>query len=243
MCEVLLGVWLAAASAAATPDAATILEKAERSVLGEQAAYTLRMTVVRPKKPERVVEMKGWKKGDALGLVRYTSPPKERGTAYLRNGENTWMFLPAAEKVVRVGDKQNFGGGDFQNSDIFRLSLAADYDPTMAGEETVDGEACWLLELKAKDRSVAYDRVRYWVRRDGTYFPVRAEYYTISGKKLKWLTLAAVEKLGRRARPTALTMESALDAGAHTTLRFLTIDDDVKLDDRLFTTSALERGE
>ena len=58
-----------------------------------------------------------------------------------------------------------------------------------------------------------------------------------------WAAAFAVEKLGRRTRPTALTMESALEAGAHTTLRFLTIDDDVTLDERLFTTSALERGE
>ena len=94
--------------------------------------------------------MKGWKKGDDLGLVRYTSPPKERGTAYLRNGGSTWLFLPSAEKVVRVGAKQNFGGGDFSNGDIFRLSLTKDYVATLAGEETVDGQACWKLELKAQ---------------------------------------------------------------------------------------------
>ena len=239
MFDALLGVLLAAAA----PDPVAILKRADQAVLGDQASYTLRMTVVRPKKSDRVVEMKGWKKGDDLGLVRYTAPPKERGTAYLRNGENTWMFLPAAEKVVRVGEKQNFGGGDFQNSDVFRLSLVQDYDPTLAGEETMEGERCYKLELKAKDRSVAYDRVVYWVRSDGTYYPVRAEYYTISGKKLKWLTVADVGRLGKRPRPTALTMESALDAGARTELRFLSIEDDVRLDDRLFTPGALERGE
>ena len=58
------------AAAAATPTADTILRRADRAVLGETAAYTLQMTVVRPVKPDRVVEMKGWKKGDALGLVR-----------------------------------------------------------------------------------------------------------------------------------------------------------------------------
>ena len=114
--------------------------------------------------------------------MRYTAPAKERGTAYLRSGENTWLFLPSAEKVVRVGAKQNFGGGDFSNADIFRLSLVQDYDPTLAGEETAGGQACYKLELKAKDRSVAYDRVVYWVRSDGTFFPVRADYYTLSGK-------------------------------------------------------------
>jgi outer membrane lipoprotein-sorting protein len=228
---------------AAAPTAEDILRRADRAVLGETAAYTLSMTVVRPGKPERVVEMKGWKKGDALGLVRYTAPPKERGTAYLRSGANTWLYLPSGEKVVRVGAKQNFGGGDFSNADIFRLSLINDYVPTLAGEEARNGQPCHKLELKAKDKTIAYDRVVYWVRSDGTFFPVRAEYYTISGKQLKSLTLTEVARLGGRLRPTVLTMESALETGAKTTLRFLAIDDAAKLDDRMFTPSALERGE
>jgi outer membrane lipoprotein-sorting protein len=228
---------------AAAPDAETILRKADTAVLGETAAYALKMTVVRPGKDDRVVEMNGWKKGDTRGLVRYTAPPKERGTAYLRSGESTWLFLPAAEKVVRVGAKQNFGGGDFSNADIFRLSLVLDYTPTLVGEEQAEGQPCYKLELKAKDRSVAYDRVVYWVKSDGTFFPVRAEYYTISGKKLKWLTASEVALLGGRKRPTLLTMESALDPGARTTLRFVKIEENVRLDDTLFTPSAMERGE
>jgi len=223
-------------------DATTILRRADRAVLGEQAAYSLRMTVVRPGRAERTVEMKGWKKGNAQGLVRYTAPPKERGTAYLRRGDSTWLFLPNAEKVVRVGPKQNFGGGDFSNADIFRLSLIEDYDPTLAGEEEMEGQPCYHLELKAKDRSIAYDRVAYWVRADGTYYPVRADYYTISGKKLKSLVLSGVARLGARERPTLLTMESRVEEGSNTRLQFLTIEDDVALDDRLFTPSALERG-
>jgi outer membrane lipoprotein-sorting protein len=236
-------VALAAPSLAQTPDAPTILRRADRAVLGETATYSLRMTVVRPNKPERVVEMKGWKKGDEQGLVRYTAPAKERGTAYLHSGESTWIYLPSAEKVVRVGAKQNFGGGDFSNADIFRLSLIRDYDPTLAGEETVEGQGCYKLELKAKDRSVAYDRVVYWVRSDGTFYPVQADYYTLSGKRLKSLVLSQVKAIGGRPRPTLLTMESRVNEGSRTRLEFLAIHDDVKLDDRFFTPSALERGE
>lgn len=239
MSSVLIAVLLAVPA----PPAQEILQRAQVAVLGETATYTLRMTVARPGKAERVVEMKGWKKGDDLGLVRYTSPPKERGTAYLRNAGSTWLYLPSAEKVVRVGAKQNFGGGDFSNGDVFRLSLTKDYAATLAGEETIDGQATWKLELKAKDRSVAYDRIVYWVRTDGTFFPVRADYYTLSGRRLKWLTMGEVGKIGGRSRPTELAMESALETGARTVLRFLTIEDGPKLDDRLFTPSALEKGE
>jgi outer membrane lipoprotein-sorting protein len=239
----LLLVVVAAPASPSPPDAPAILRRADRAVLGETATYTLRMTVVRPHKPERVVEMKGWKKGDEQGLVRYTSPAKERGTAYLRSGDSTWLYLPSAEKVVRVGAKQNFGGGDFSNADIFRLSLIKDYDPTLVGEEDAEGQLCYRLELKAKDRSVAYDRVVYWVRTDGTFHPVKADYYTLSGKNLKSLVLSQVKPLGGRPRPTLLTMESRVDEGSRTRLEFLTIQDDAKLDDRLFTPSALERGE
>ncbi|MCM2254496.1 MAG: outer membrane lipoprotein-sorting protein [Vicinamibacteria bacterium] len=228
---------------AATPDATEILRRADTAILNEQAIYTLRMTVVRPGKADRLVEMKGWRMGDLRGLVRYTAPAKERGTAYLRNGDSTYLFLPAAEKVVRVGPKQNFGGGDFSNGDIFRLSLVSDYVPTLVGEEALDGQRAYKLELKAKDRKVAYDRVTYWVRADGTFFPLRAEYYTLSGRKLKWLTVRDVKKLGRRERPVTMVMENALEPGATTTLVFLTIEDDPKLDERMFTPAALERGE
>ncbi len=228
---------------AGSPDAETILRRADKAILGEVATYTLRMTVIRPGKPERIVEMKGWKKGDDLGLVRYTSPPRERGTAYLRSGENTWLFLPSAEKVVRVGAKQNFGGGDFSNADIFRLSLVKDYDAAYAGEDTVDGRPSYKLELKAKNRSIAYDRVVDWVRSDGTFFPIHADYHTVSGKRLKGLSVSEVGTLGGRTRPTLLTMESAVEEGSKTLLRFLSIQDDAAIDDRLFTPSALERGE
>ena len=228
---------------AASPDAMTILKKAQVSVLGETASYTLRMVVTRPGKPVRTVEMKGLKKGDELGLVRYTSPPKERGTAYLRHGDNNWLYLPSAEKVVRVGPKQNFGGGDFSNGDIFRLSLTRDYDPALAGEETLDGIGTWRLELKAKDRSVAYDRVVYWVRSDGSFFPVRSDYYTLSGKRLKTLAVSDAKRLGEKVRPTYLVMESAVEEGSRTEIRFLSIEDGVALDDRLFAPNALEKGE
>lgn len=229
------------AQAPAPNEATRILEKAQAAVLGDTAAYTLRMTVNRTGKSPRVVTMDGFKSGDDRGLVRYTDPPKERGTVYLRRDENTYIYIPAAEKVARVGPKQTFGGGDFNNGDIFRLSLTRDYEATLAGEEMVEGVACHVLELKARNRGVAYDRVRYLVRKDGTFFPCLAEYFTISGKKLKVLKADEVETLGGRKRPTRLVMENALETGASTELKFLSIDDRPRLDERMFSPASLER--
>jgi hypothetical protein len=38
-------------------------------------------------------------------------------------------------------------------------------------------------------------------------------------------------------------MENAVEPGARTVLRFLSVDEHVHLDDRLFTPAALERGD
>ena len=77
-------------------------------------------------RPIGVLDMKDDKGHDYKILAVAHDDPRwereERGTAYLRSGANTWLYLPSAEKVVRVGAKQNFGGGDFSNADIFRLS-------------------------------------------------------------------------------------------------------------------------
>jgi len=243
---VLLGSFLLAAAPVASQEtsseAVRILEKAQAAVLGETASYTLRMTIRRAGKSPRVVTMDGYKSGDDRGLARYTDPPKEKGTVYLRRDDNTYIYIPAAEKVARVGPKQTFGGGDFNNGDIFRLALTRDYEATLAGEEMVEGRICRVLELKARNRGVAYDRVRYLVRKDSTFFPCYAEYFTISGKKLKVLRAGEVETLGGRARPTLLVMENALEEGASTEIKFLKVDDHPKLDDRMFSPAALERG-
>ena len=88
---------------------------------------------------------------------------------------------------------------------------------------------------------MAYDRVRYLVRKDGTFFPCLAEYFTISGKKLKILRSDEIEMLGGRKRPSRLRMENVLESGAATELKFLKIDDHPRLDERMFSPASLER--
>ena len=88
-----LAVFAAAApaSAPAPSEARKILERAQASILGDIATYTLRMTVNRTGKSARVVLMEGFKSGDDRGLVRYLEPPKEKGTVYLRREDNTYI--------------------------------------------------------------------------------------------------------------------------------------------------------
>ena len=46
------------------------------------------------------------------------------------------------------------------------------------------GGRAWVLDLEAKDPSIAYRRVRLWIDKK-SYEPLRAEFYVVSGKLIK----------------------------------------------------------
>ena len=60
-----------------------------------------------------------------------------------------------------------FMGGEASNADLIRTAMADDYNPVYQGEEVMARVVCHKLELTAKKRTVAYDRVIYWIAKRG----------------------------------------------------------------------------
>ena len=54
----------------------------------------------------------------------------------------------------------------------------------LTGEEAVNGQATYVLDLTAKKRGTSYQQIRYWVATD-TLLPVKAEFTLTSGKASK----------------------------------------------------------
>ena len=99
--------------------------------------------------------------------------------------------------------------GQVANGDIARANFAGDYSATVVGTELLDGEKMHVLELTAVDRSVTYQRVRYWLReRNG--WPHKAEFYSLSNRLLKTCQYGGFREIGGKVRPTRLIMTDAL---------------------------------
>jgi hypothetical protein len=116
-------------------------------------------------------------------LVEFVSPPKVKGQKMLMVRENMWFIKPGLRKPAPISARQRLLG-QAANGDVAATDYAGDYQPALLGEETVDGELCYRLELVANNTSVTYDRIHYWVsksRRVG----VKAEFFTVSGKLFK----------------------------------------------------------
>jgi outer membrane lipoprotein-sorting protein len=146
--------------------------------------------------------------GNENTLVMTTEPASERGQILLMKGRDLWLFVPNVSQPVRLSLAQRLTG-QVANGDIARANFAGDYLPRLVGTEMIGQEALHVLELKAVDRAVTYQRVRYWVRQKNAW-PYKAEFYSLSNRLLKTCVYEDYRQLGDRVRPTRLVMTDAL---------------------------------
>ena len=115
------------------------------------------------------------------------SPASYKGNKLIMRNGNMWFYKPGLSKPVPISKRQRLMG-NAAYGDIAATNYADDYRAELLGEETVDDEVCYKFNLSARSKQSTYDRICYWVskkRRVG----VKADYYTVSGKRFKTATM------------------------------------------------------
>jgi outer membrane lipoprotein-sorting protein len=177
-------------------------------------------------------------KGNENTIVQVMEPAADRGQVMLMRGRDLWIFLPNISQPVRLSLSQRLTG-QVANGDLARANFAGDYRPRVLRMEKLDNFDCHVLELIAVDRGVTYARVLYWVRQSN-FYPVKAEFYSVSERLLKTCRYENFKPLGGRVRPTRLVLQDALKKDDESTLDY----SDLKLrdlPDRMFTKEYLRR--
>ena len=119
-------------------------------------------------------------------LAEFLSPPKVKGRKLLMIDRNMWFIKPGLRKPVPISPRQKLMGGA-SNGDIASTNYAGDYEPTSVSDDTVNGEPCFLLDLKATNKKATYDGIKYWISK-GRLVGIKSEFFTVSGKKFKSAT-------------------------------------------------------
>jgi hypothetical protein len=149
----------------------------------------------------------------------FLEPASDRGRATLRLGDNMWLYVPNAGKPVRITSLQSVVGGVFNNADILKLDFSAEYNVTRREESGSE----IALDLQAKTRSVAYDKLRMSVTRD-RYLPTRIECLTEASMLIKTLYFKDVKDFGGGlVRPSVVETDSPLYKGYRSTMVFAQI--------------------
>lgn len=191
--------------------------------------------------PERDAEKRKYRvlsKGNDNTLVMTLEPAAEKGQILLMKQRDLWVFLPNISQPIRLSLSQRLTG-QVANGDLARSKFSGDYNARILRTETLDAEQYYVLDLSAQDRGLTYNRVLYWVKKSDNQ-PLKAEFYSLSGRLLKTCKYENYQTLLGRLRPTRLVMEDSLRKGEQSILEYASMQLR-DLPDKVFTKDYLNK--
>lgn len=230
-------VLIFAASAIAL-DADEILKKVDRNLNPASFQMYRKLINVEPDGSKKEFVLWSAKKGKDKLIAVFLDPPSEKGRSTLRLGDNMWLYIPNVGKPMRITSLQSVVGGVFNNSDILRLDFTDEYR-AVSLEDKGDH---YLLILKAKTRSVAYDKLIMTVDKK-VLVPIEIECRAATGMLIKTLRYKQIKDFGNGiVRPAVLETDSPLHKGYKSIMIFSKIEPK-EFKDEAFTLNFMPRAE
>ncbi len=197
-------------------DGTALLKQIDRNLSPESYESYRKLINIEPDGKKKEFTLFTVKKGLDKMASLFIAPASEKGRSTLRLGDNMWLYIPNVGKPVRITSLQSVVGGVFNNSDILQLDYTAEYNVEKI-EETGDE---YLLSLRAKTKSVAYDQLR--IRADKkNVLPTKIECLTEANMLIKTLFFKEVKDFGGGIkRPSVTETDSPLYKGYKSVMIF-----------------------
>ena len=123
--------------------------------------------------------------GDTLIVI---ADGPDKGQKILRLENSLFLFYPSAEEVIRLTGsalKENIAGTDFSYEDLSGDNgIQTNYEAVLKGSENVQGKDCYVIELAAKKKTLAYQKQTLYIDKEN-YTAVKTIVYSASGKALR----------------------------------------------------------
>jgi outer membrane lipoprotein-sorting protein len=192
----------------------------------------------------RTKTMRIYSKGEDASFTEFLTPARDKGVKYLKLKDNLWMYMPSAEKVIKISGhmlRQSMMGSDFSYEDMLDASaLKERYSKERLPDEIQGGERCYVLKMKQKKEGETYPVRKVWISQK-TFTAVRSELYALSGRLLKVMAMSNVKRYGERYYATVVRMENRLQKGTWTESQLDKIEFHVQLPEQVFSLRNLQR--
>jgi outer membrane lipoprotein-sorting protein len=197
-------------------DGTALLKQVDRNLNPETYESYRKLINIEPDGRKKEYTLFTVKKGTDKVASLFLAPASEKGRSTLRLGDNMWLYIPNVGKPIRITSLQSVVGGVFNNADILQLDYSAEYNVEKVEEK--GGE--YLLYLKAKTRTVAYDRVRLWADK-AKKLPTRIECLTEADMLIKTIYFKEIKDFGGGiVRPSVIETDSPLYKGYKSVMIF-----------------------
>ena len=157
-------------------------------------------------------------RGKDRTVILMRTPELLYGALVLMAEDRYWMLLPKSSKPWELSGAQMMNG-DVATGDLARSNLTRGYTVSLSGEEAVDGEVCFRLELQPESDAARYTRIVYWVAKKG-FLPRKLEHYGSTGELRKTVLYGDYRKGALGLRSMRLDIESFDEWKEGSTLSF-----------------------
>ena len=203
-----------------------LLREAEAKLNSANVAAEVQIKTVRPKW-ERTMEAKIWNQGMDKTMILVTGPAREKGTVFLRNGEEVWHYVPGIKKIIALPAAmvQSWMGTDFSNDALINAgSLVEDYEHDLEGIVTVQNMRCYKIALVPKEESaVVWGKVVTYISvKEG--LQIKTEFYDEDEYMVTTLEAMETKVFGGQRVPSVLRITPADEEGFYTELVYLKLD-------------------
>ncbi len=200
-------------------DGPELLVQIDRNLNPESYELYRKLINIEPDGKKKEYTLFSVKKGTDKVAALFLAPASDKGRSTLRVGDNMWLYIPNVGKPIRITSLQSVIGGVFNNADILNLDYSAEYNVEKVNEAGKE----YLLYLKAKNKTVAYDRLKMWVDKDKK-IPVKIECSTEAGMLIKTLYFKDIKDFGGGiVRPAVIETDSPLYKGYKSVMIFAKI--------------------
>lgn len=200
------------------------------------------MRISRPGR-EEVFELELVTDGEARSLIRVTAPPRDAGQAFLRRGDELFLYNPRLRRTLRLppsAQSDAFLGSDLAYGDLSGRDLETDYTAEITGETA---DAIELTLTPTPTAPTPYGRVVIvaGVSEEGDLTPLEYTFYDQRGAAVRRVTFSEVVQVAEVAFPTRLEVTNLLREGERTVLVIRDPEFGAEVSG-CFTEAALERG-
>lgn len=218
-----------------------VLKKVDENITPNSIKYDGKMIIFKSGR-KYTKKLKIYGKGTEKSFVEFTYPSRDKGTKYLRIGDNMWMYLPGANRTIKISGhmlRQSMMGSDFSYEDQTNRNKLYDIYNSKIKEETKD---FYLLELIVKKGvETSYYKRLIWIGKDN-YNLIKEEMYAVSGKLLKTMTVLNNDIIDGKYYPSDIKMEDKIKKNSYTEIIMKNIELNVNIGDNMFTLRTLERN-
>ncbi len=181
--------------------------------------------------------------GRSDGLSEFLNP-RDRGTKYLKLGDDMWMYFPDAEDLVHISGhmlRQGMMGSDFSYEDILESDKLTElYTFELEKTEILDDRETYVIyATAAKQQEPSYKMRRIWVDTE-RFVVLKEQYFSAAERLLKELITKRVEEFNGRWLPVEQVMNDKLRDDTRTTFRIKDIQLDYNIPEGLISLDTLQ---